>query len=250
MSQPVPLIVSRANLLADQVATAANALNILTPVITYTVPRGKVWEPDASRPLIAQLQIAETIAAPGTHAAFSVTYPICRTLRVDGVGVGDATYNKVLLLADGTVRTITAAADHIDTTTTAGTFTCSDESAADHRCVYVPWAAGELEIRAVAPGNAGEISRTLFRRPARTLFEVNQWKDGFPLVWGVPLPENFKIQVLLRAAWIAAFTSGTTLNAVDLPYSDVRVPVLESFMGEWPSQHDLSNKALDWIGGH
>jgi hypothetical protein len=244
-----PVIVSRANLLADQVATATNAVNILTPVITFTVPRGRVWEPNPSKPLLAWLQHAETIGAPGTHAAFSVTYPICRTLTLAGAGCGDATYNKVLLLADGTVRTITAAADHIDTTTTAGTFTCSDETAADHRCIYVPWVNGELVIRAVAPGGAGEISRTLLERNTRTLFETNQRKDGRPLIWAKPLPENFKIQVLLRAAWTAAFASGTTLNAVDLPFSDVQVPVYQSAMSEWGNAQKLVDQALDWIGG-
>ncbi len=252
-----PALLMRATMLSDQLTLGNNTANVLTPVLTYIVPRGQVILPDMSKPFFIELATREEITPAGyaTHAAQATAYIPSRVYKLDGTAYADGVKQYVCLKSAGTARTITAVDDHVDSTS-AGTITTSDETNAAHMYCYVPWANGELIIRVKAPGGSGEISRNIWEGNIRTLHEINQRRDNKPLVWGCALPENFKIEVLLKAAWVAYWTDGASSGGIDLPFADVEIPVLSSPMAAWNQKGDkvtaqrTIQEALEWVAGH
>ncbi len=249
-----PILLNRSAMLSDQVTLGNNTASVLTPVLTYVVPRGQVLAADLSRPLRMLLWTHEEITPAGyaTHAAQATTYVPCRVYNIAGTAYADGVQQKVVLKSNGTARTITAVADHVDSTS-AGTITCSDETNAAHMYCYVPWASGEILIELVAPGNAGEISRIVWEGDIRTMHEINLRRDGRPLSFGCLLPENFKIRIRLKSAWVCYWTTGATSGAVNT--GDVEIPVLASPMAAHVRRSDrypcqgIIEEAQAFIGG-
>jgi hypothetical protein len=243
-------------MLADQLTLASNNANVLTPIMTYVVPRGRAIEADFFHRWAIYLATREEITPAGyeTHAAQATAYVPVRAQKVSGSAYADAVMQSVYLKSNGTARTITAVADHVDAPT-AGTITCSDETNAAHMYCYVPRAAGELIIRIKAPGAGGEIARNIVELDTRTLHEIPQRRDNKPFAFGCVLTQNFKIEILLKAAWVAYWANGATSGAVNLPYADVEIPVLESPMTAHSRAGDkyfcqgAIEEALNWIGG-
>jgi hypothetical protein len=242
-------------MLSDQLTLANNTANLLSTILTYTVPRGQVMSADLTRPLRILLWTHEEITPAGyaTHLAQATAYVPCRVYKINDVAYADGVMQAVYLKSSGLARTITAVADHVDSTS-AGTITCSDETNVPHMYCYVPWASGEILIELVAPGAGGEISRILWEGDIRTLHEINMRRDGMPLSFGCVLPENFKIRVRMKSAWVAYWTSGTTLLPVDT--GDVEIPLLLSPMAAHARKGDkypcqgIIQQALEYIGGH
>jgi hypothetical protein len=250
-----PVVLNRATMMSDQTTLASNTANVLTPILTYIVPRGQVIESDLSKPFFIELATREEITPAGTHGAETTTYIPCRVYKPNDAAYADGVKQRVSLKSAGTARAITAVGDHVDSTA-AGSITCSDETNAAHMYCYVPWASGELIVRIKAPGGAGEISRNIWEGNIRTLHEINQRRDNRPIVWGCALPENFKIEILLKAAWVAYWASGDSAGAINLPFADVEIPCLSSPMAAWNRQGDkvtaqrTIQEALEWVAGH
>jgi len=253
----VPVVLQRATMLSDQLTLASNTANVLTPILTYIVPRGQVIEPDLSKPFFIELATREEITPAGysTHAAQATAYIPVRAYKIDSVAYADGVKQGVYLKSSGAARTITAVADHVDSTS-AGSITCSDETNAAHMYCYVPWASGEFIVRIKAPGAQGELSRNIWEGDIRTLHEVNQRRDNRPLSWGCPIPENFKIEILLKAAWVAYWANGCSSGAINLPFADVEIPCLNSPMSAWNARGDkvtaqsVIRNALEWVSGY
>ncbi len=250
-----PFLLSRFSMLSDQVSLASNTASVMTPVLTYTVPRGQVIAADLTRPWTILLWTREEITPAGysTHAAQATAYVPARVYKISDTAYSDGVKQSVQLKSNGTARTITAVADHVDSTS-AGTITCSDETNAAHMYAYVPWAHGNLQVELVAPGAGGEISRKIFEGDVRTLHEINLRRDGRPLSYACLLPENFQIRVRLNAAWVAYWTTGCTSGSLNT--GDIEIPSLISPMVAHVRKSDrypcegIINEALAYIGGH
>lgn len=210
---------------ASQYTESDNVASVLSEIYRVWVPRGYVWKIDPSRPFLCTLATAETISPDGSHAANATTYDIARVLNAAG-GYTDGKYQAVYLTADGTKRTITAVADHVDAPGSP-TITCSDETAAAHRYCYVPWTNGRIVVKIEAPRGQGSLAYPIFEGNTKQLHALNQYRFN-RLTAPFPLPPDFAIVFYLDAAWSVAWESGTTSGAVNLDFNKIQIPLLQS----------------------
>jgi len=221
---PMPITLARRSP-AGQYTETLNTAAVLSEIYRVWVPRGIVLKFDPTRPFLLQLATAETVTPAGTNAAESVTYDIARVLNA-AAGHTDGQYQGVYLTADGTARTITAVADHVDAPG-APTITCSDETAAAHRYCYVPWVNGRIVVKIEAPRGQGTLAYPVFEGNTKQLHALNQYRFN-RLDAPFPIPPDFAIVVYLDAAWVVAYESGTTAGAISLPFNKIQLPLLQS----------------------
>lgn len=210
---------------AGQYTETANQASVLSEIYRVWVPRGVVYKIDPSRPALITLATAEDITPAGSHAAEATTYDIARVLNPAG-GCTDGKNQLVCLKADGTERTITAVADHVDAPGSP-TITCSDETNAAHRYCYVPWANGRLVIKIEAPRGQGSLAYPIFEGNTKQFHALNQSRFQ-RLESPFPIPPDFAIVVYLDAAWAVAFASGASSGAVNLDFNRIQIPILQS----------------------
>lgn len=210
------------------VSVAQNTIaDQLMVVHERTVPKGVVWSPAPRGKGVIQIGFAEDITPTGDQGAEAVTYPIARIVGRNDENIGDGLAQYVALKSAGTKRGISAVQDHVDNPS-AGTITCTDETAAVHRYAYNPFATGLVVVRVVVSGTQGDIGFTILETDIRTLHASNQERRGNnPIMWGCHLPPGFKIQTLLSAPWVAAWKAGNTLLDVNLDFARVIHSVIE-----------------------
>ena len=223
--------------------TYTNTASSLTRVYQAIVPRGVVWSPRPEGKGVIQLATTEDLTTAGDHATPEpTTYPIARLAKLNDVGLSDGEAAMVALTADGTKRAISAIQDHVDNPS-AGTILCSDETAAAHMHSYIPYADGEIVVRAEVPGSQGEYGYTIMEANANSLFASNQERGPNRLCWPCHLPPDFMLTVYLNAAWVAAWEDGCsgTSNAIDFArviFSMVERP-LRAFASPGDKGHGL-----------
>jgi len=213
-----PVLVTR-RFPSGQYTESTNTANILSEIYRVWVPRGYVWMIDPERPVNIFLATQETKTAPGDHSAVALTYPIARVLQPDG-GYTDGDFQEVVLKADGTKRTISAVADHVDSWDSP-TITCSDETAADHVYSYVPAEDGELVVKVEAPRGQGTLAYPILTRNTKSLHIMNQHRD-LRLPSTFPLPPDFAIVFYLKAAWQVAWDNGATSGSANLQWCKIQ----------------------------
>lgn len=208
-----------------QYTETANQASVLSEIYRVWVPRGVVWKLDPTRPALITLATAEDQAAGGSHAAIATDYDIARVLN-PAAGYTDGKNQLVALKSDGTERTITAVADHVDAPGSP-TITCSDETDAAHRYCYIPWANGRVVIKVEAPRGQGALAYPIFDGNTKQFHALNQSRFQ-RLESPFPIPPDFAIVVYLDAAWIVAFASGASAGAVNLDFNRIQLPILQS----------------------
>lgn len=219
----IKTILSPDTLASSQYSKTNNVANRRTKILDITVPRGMAVLPDLTRLPATLVGYVEVIECAGDHALFNTTYPPARITGLTGVAVADGEHARVALSADGTARTITEITDHIDGPA-QGKIKCSDETNANHQVSYVPWADGILELVIEAPDGSGSSERQVFRGNTKYLHALNQMRDGRPINWGAPIPENFRFVWYLTSAWVNAWTDGATGSPATLDFSRLEIP--------------------------
>jgi len=247
MNGGIPTVVRRGEPIGNSYE-AANVANVETVIRRITVPRGCVWGPNLTEALVILLPYVETVTLPGDHSLADMTYQVARVPEMDDGAPADGDYQEVALKADGTVRAVSGITDHIEGAT--GQISCSDETNAAHQCAYIPHAAGVVTVYAKCPGSMGEYRKLLFRRDVDTLHASNQEKEA-KLRLPCLLPEDFSLEICLKAAWVWAAASATTGSAspmgcttgdYNMDFGKIQVPVDLFYL------EDFAAKGEDRIG--
>jgi len=226
-----PGVITRRYPTSGYTESANQEASKLREVYRRTVPRGVVWRINPAAPFLCWLTTRQEITPGGTGSqVLTTTYLPCRVLGSPGTHV-DGNAQGVYLKADGTVRTISAVDDHIDSLTTK-TITISDATAAAHMVCYVPFALGRLVVKIEAPRGMGDLSYPIFEIDTRDLHSMNQWRDN-RIESPFPLPPDYSLVFYLDAAWPVYYVSGTTSGSINLPYNQIQIPIIEAAESEF-----------------
>jgi hypothetical protein len=208
--------------LADFTKTAnISSPETLSPVLSVTVPRGVTWflPADQTIEMILPAKVAATPDATNED------------ILAGGAAIG-ATPNltdaeSILVYDTVGEKYLTVSAVNRGT----GAVTVSDATSGQACSLYLPMMQGTVQIAIVAPMGLGNLSIPIFNRSLSAVHSVNQQLSTSRMVLkpgpyqaesgfsGWPVPEGFKLQVLVKSSKAIAVNDALATQAyIDIPY--------------------------------